>query len=78
MSNLPPGITDSMCEGGPIQYCRNCGHSEEDHYEIVAIDARGELSACDVVVNSINKQRCYCHKFEEGEYEPDSEPWKEN
>lgn len=54
-----------MCEGGPMQYCANCGHSEEEH-----LDENADTS-CD-------RQNCRCKKFTEGEYEPDSEPWKED
>lgn len=61
MSNLPPGVTDSMCEGGPEQFCANCGHSEELHFD----DEKSE--PCDRI-------GCDCEAYIEGEYEPDFDP----
>ncbi len=66
MSSLPPGVTDSMCEGGPEQFCANCGHSEQDHDE-------EKPEACEHR-NPKNKWHdnidCDCTGYIEGEYEP--------
>lgn len=59
MSSLPPGVTDSMCDGGPEQYCANCGHSEEYHLD-------EDKQPCDHV-------NCDCKQYVEGEYEPDGD-----
>lgn len=58
MSNLPPGCTDSMCDGGPEQFCATCGHSAEMH-----LDEGTE--PCD-------QKGCECQAYTEGEYEPDN------
>lgn len=75
MSSLHPGITDSMCEGGPEQFCAGCGHSASDHYE----DEKQQnqitgdvVLACDRLINVLGeKVQCKCEKYIEGEYEPD-------
>ncbi len=58
MSNLPPGVTDSMCEPHYSE-CANCGHSAEMHLEEKA-------QPCD-------QKGCDCEGYAEGEYEPDYE-----
>ncbi len=58
MSSLPPGVTDSMCEGGPEQFCANCGHSRSEFHE------DDEIEKCDHI-------NCDCTGYVEGEYEPD-------
>lgn len=55
--NLPPGVTDEMCEGGPVQVCGNCGHFKEHHLE------EGD-EPCDY-------KECECPGFVEDEYEPE-------
>jgi hypothetical protein len=86
---LPPGVTDSMCE--PDDPSCTCGHSYSEHYdedsgEIITcpndrdhlgydadgpmLNAQGEtVSACDI-------KSCSCTLFEEGEYEPDYEDYR--
>ena len=65
-SSLPPGCTDSMCEGGPVQYCANCGHASEFH-------AEDKPEACEHR-QAATKYRaeidCECPGYVEGEYEP--------
>ena len=58
MSSLPPGVTDSMCEGGPDQYCATCGHSRQEFHE-------------DDEKESCFHKDCDCEAYVEGEYEPD-------
>lgn len=67
MSNLPPGVTDSMCE--PIDdQCSRCGHLWSEH-----------LNECDFIFNSYGEvvtacgaKHCEgCQGFLEGAYEPD-------
>ena len=56
MSSLPPGVTDSMCEG-ITEYCARCGHEAEIHLD-------DDTMVCD-------KIGCGCEKYIEGEYEPE-------
>lgn len=60
-SNLPPGVTDSMCDGIDEE-CANCGHPYSMHE-----DAKPEK--CDHV-------NCDCESFVEGEYEPDYDDFR--
>jgi hypothetical protein len=65
-SYLPPGVTDSMCDGYDPR-CGKCGHLLSEHYdeEDLVYDSDGNVvSACDI-------KSCTCDDFEEGEYEPD-------
>jgi len=65
MSNLPPGVTDSMCEGSDDP-CARCGHVWSVHLEEedYVYNAYGEVSiAC-------NMKSCMgCEGYLEGEYE---------
>ena len=65
MSNLPPGVTDSMCEPSDDP-CARCGHVWSVHLEEedYVYNAYGEVSiAC-------NRKHCQgCEGYLEGEYE---------
>ena len=67
MSNLPPGVTDSMCEPSDDP-CARCGHVWSVHLEEedYVYNAYGEVSiAC-------NMKSCMgCEGYLEGEYEPE-------
>lgn len=56
MSSLPPGVTDSMCDG-VTSYCGNCGHEAEMHED-------DDNMTCDHV-------GCHCDGFGDFEYEPE-------
>ena len=62
--DLPPGCTTQDCEGGPEQFCANCGHSTEFHHE---------EDPCDFAWTKRDgsKTGCDCSGYVEGEYEPD-------
>jgi len=60
MSNLPPGVTDAMCE--PFDPMCGCGHYYSDH---------NEDETCDMYANIKKKEACTCKKFEEGDFEPE-------
>ncbi len=68
MSSLPPGCTDSMCEGGPEQFCANCGHSENDHLEKNGKDPCDHRDPATTYRGAID---CECPGYVEGEYEPE-------
>ena len=65
MSSLPPGVTDSMCEGSDDP-CARCGHAWSEHLdeEDYVYNAYGEVTmAC-------NMKSCMgCEGYLEGEYE---------
>jgi len=61
MSSLPPGVTDSMCDG-VISHCARCGHESEMHLD-------DETMTCDHV-------GCHCDGYLEGEYEPDYDDYR--
>jgi len=68
-SSLPPGCTTQDCEGGPEQFCANCGHSEQDHYE-----QKNGSDPCDNRIPATKSRvaiDCECPGYVEGEYEPD-------
>ena len=74
MSSLPPGCTDQMCEGGPEQFCANCSHSMNAHYDKgdETRNADGTIfSGCDQLMGNIRQHQCECPAFVEGEYEPE-------
>ena len=56
MSNLPPGVTDSMTDGID-ETCASCGHRYSEH-------EYNKPESCDM-------KDCDCESFIEGEYEPD-------
>jgi hypothetical protein len=66
MSNLPPGVTDSMCEPSDDP-CERCGHRWSEHLleDDYIYNAYGEVTiAC-------NMKSCMgCEGYIEGEYEP--------
>ena len=70
MSNLPPGITDSMLEPDDPA-CGSCGHACSDHLEDneIVYDSNGDvILACDHI-------GCQCEGFYDGEYEPERDWW---
>ena len=66
MSSLPPGVTDSMCDG-ITSYCGNCGHTSEFHYEDgdELLNSKGEIVSC------CDYKGCSCIGFGDFDYEPD-------
>ena len=67
MSNLPPGVTDSMCEGSDDP-CARCGHRWSDHLE----EEDYEYNSYGEVVMACNMKGCDgCEGYLEGEYEPE-------
>ena len=70
MSSLPPGVTDSMCDG-VISHCGNCGHTSEFHYEEedLIYTPNGEKICCD-------HKGCSCVGFGDFEYEPDYDDYR--
>ena len=67
MSSLPPGVTDSMCEGSDDP-CARCGHLWSEHLdeEDYVYDAEG------YVVTACNMKYCDgCEGYLDGEYEPE-------
>ena len=74
MSNLPPGVTDSMCEGSDDP-CGRCGHVWSDHLEEedYVYNSYGE------VVNACNTKGCDdCEGYLDEPYEPDWDSMNEN
>ena len=64
--NLPPGVTQEMCEGGPPQYCANCGHASEFHGDTEDTSCEHRQAA-----TKFRKEiDCECPGYVEGEYEP--------
>jgi len=67
MSSLPPGVTDSMCEGSDDP-CARCGHVWSEHLDKddIVYNSYGEVViACD------NKHCDGCEGFLDDEYEPE-------
>ena len=67
LSSLPPGVTDSMCEGNDDP-CARCGHVWSVHLdeEDYVYDAEG------YVVTACNSKYCDgCEGYLDGEYEPE-------
>jgi len=74
MSNLPPGVTDSMCEGSDDP-CGRCGHLWSEHLEEedYVYNSYGE------VVMACNIKGCDdCEGYSDEPYEPDWDSMNED
>lgn len=83
MSSLPPGVTNSMCDG-VSSYCGNCGHEYSEHYEndkelyVKKCERDGDMHIGAIeydnkgkISNGCDIKKCFCEGFYESEYEPD-------
>ena len=68
MLNLPPGVTDSMCDGDDPR-CQTCFHLFSDHYDTdeKKLEITGDtILACDILVSKNgDKFQCDCKEFKE-------------
>lgn len=78
-SDLPCGVTQSMCDGYDPE-CAKCGHLSSDHYDDdnIEYNSDGQVThACDCTRGKTEEEKqknwCACDGFVEGCYEPDFE-----
>lgn len=79
--DLPPGVTDSMCEPNDPA-CARCGHLFSMHYddEDIEYSSDGDIRACDHTNGRGSDEerlalRCLCEGFEDGEYCPNEDDY---